>query len=201
MLTGSTVQVLDDLLTEPLKSELIDAIGWMPLYFVNRAERYGSHALDVHWYYPIAFSDEGAMGDVEPQLAALEDNLQSIAKCWDLVKASYPFPVRLYDCQLTANSFGTEGGLHHDIPDVAARPRHHTVLVYCNKTWDIAWAGETLVFDEHQEVIAAVRPKPGRVMKIAGDPMHVGRSVSRICPSDRRVLVFKFLALDDTREV
>jgi SM-20-related protein len=195
MLTGPSVQVLDDLLVDPLKSELIETMSWMPVYFLNRKERYRSHDLDVHWYYPIAISDDGDRGDVEPQLAELDQNLQSIARCWDLIKASYPYPVRLYDCLLSANAFGTEGGVHHDIGADWARPRHHTVLVYCNAQWDLAWGGETLVFDEHEEVSAAVRPRPGRVMKIAGDPLHVGRSVSRICPTDRRVLVFKLWAL------
>jgi SM-20-related protein len=195
MLTGPSVQVLDDLLDDALRDELIETMSWMPMYFLNRKERYGSHDLDVHWYYPIAVSDDGDRADVEPQLAELDDNLQCITRCWNLIKASYPHPLRLYDCLLSANAFGTEGGVHRDIAAAAARPRHHTVLVYCNARWDIAWAGETLVFDDDHEVIAAVRPKPGRVMKIAGDPLHVGRSVSRTCPSDRRVLVFKFWAL------
>lgn len=35
-------------------------------------------------------------------------------------------------------------------------------------------------------------PKPGRLAIMRGDPFHVGRSVSRIFPLDRRVLVYKF---------
>ncbi|SEK92613.1 SM-20-related protein [Roseateles sp. YR242] len=191
MLTGPTVQVLDDLLDDALKTQLIEVMSWIPVYFINRKEQYNSHDLDVHWFYPMTLSDDGDRGDVEPQLAELEDKLQVVARCWEAVKASFPFPVRLYECILSANAFGTEGGVHHDIAGEQARHKHHTVLIYCNAKWDIAWAGETLVFDQHEEVIAAVRPRPGRVMKMAGDPLHVGRSVSRTCPSDRRVLVFK----------
>jgi len=192
MLTGSNVQVSDTLLPDTLKDALIEAVSWMPVHFLNRWERFKSHELDMHWYYPVAFSEEPYTGDVEPDLAALDQPLQPIAECWQLIKASYDHPVRLYECMLGANTFGTEGRLHQDIAEEAERPRHHTALIYCNKEWKLAWAGETLVIDADGEISAAVVPKPGRVMKIKGDPPHVGRSVSRICPTDRRVLVFKF---------
>jgi SM-20-related protein len=195
MLTGTPVQVIDDLLPEPLKTSLIEAMGWMPMHFLNRWERFKSHELDMHWYYPVAFSDDPYSADVEPDLLALDEHLQPISQCWALIKARYAQPLRLYECMLSANTFGTEGRLHQDIADAGERRRHHTALVYCNAKWDVNWAGETLVFDEHNEITAAVMPKPGRVMTIAGDPVHVGRSVSRICPTDRRVLVFKYWAL------
>lgn len=192
MLTGTNVQVHDDLLPPELKNRLVEVMAWMPVHFLNRRDRYDdAHELDLHWYYPFAFTDDVDHADVEPQLAALEDNLQCVAECWQHVKASFARPVRLYECTLSANTFGTEGRVHHDIGFPEARPRHHTVIVYCNPKWDISWGGETLVFDAQDEVSAAVMPRPGRVMMLAGDPPHVGRSVSRTCPTDRRVLVFK----------
>ncbi|MES2889837.1 MAG: 2OG-Fe(II) oxygenase [Pseudomonadota bacterium] len=190
------VQVLDDLLPEPLKSTLIEAMSWMPVHFLNRRERYATHEFDMHWYYPLAFADEGDRADVEPALQGLSEELQCVAHCWAHLKASYPHPVRLYECMLSANAFGTEGNLHHDIAHPPARARHHTALVYCNARWEPAWAGETVVFDERGEIQAAVIPRPGRVIKIAGDPAHVGRAVSRTCPTDRRVLVFKLWEVD-----
>ena len=196
MLTGQNVEVLDDLLPADMKTSLPEAISWMPMYFLNRWERFKSHELDMHWYYPIAFSDESYTADVEPQLAVMDDNLQPVARCWELIKATHAEPVRLYECMLSANTFGTEGRLHQDIGVADKRRHHRTALVYCNKEWNLNWAGETLVFDEDGEISAAVLPKPGRVMKIAGDPAHVGRSVGRICPTDRRVLVFKYWSLD-----
>lgn len=196
MFIGNSVQIIDDLLPEPLRASLIETLSWMPVHFLNRRERFNSHDLDVHWYYPIAFSSEEDRGDIEPDLIALDEHLQCVTQCWNLIKASYPHPVRVYECMLGANAFGSEGNLHHDISHPPARARHHTVLVYCNARWDLTWAGETLVFDKNQEITAAVIPKPGRVMKIAGDPLHVGRSVSRICPTDRRVLVFKLWELE-----
>lgn len=196
MLKGSNVEVFDDLLEPSLKEALISAVAWLPVYFTNRQERYQSDALDMHWYYPITLSDDIYNVDVEHDLRALEGNLQPIVECWDRIKAMYNYPLRLYECMLSANSFGTEGRVHHDTRNKEWRRRHRLALVYCNDRWDRNWAGETLVFDENDDVTAAVIPKPGRVMLLSGDPAHVGRSTARICPFDRRVLAFKFWAVD-----
>ena len=192
MLLASNVRVDDTLLAPDLRRRLIDCVSWMPMHFLNRWQRFRSHELDMHWYYPVAFSEEDSYGaDVEPALAALDDSLRPIAECWEAIKASFDHPVRLYECMLSANTFGTEGRLHQDIAQEDDRRDHITVLVYCNREWNVAWAGETLFFDENNEIASAVMPKPGRVVVAEGDPPHAGRSVSRICPTDRRVLVFK----------
>lgn len=192
VLISPDVRVIDDLLPDGLRTALIDAMSWMPVYFINRRERYRSHELDVHWYYPIAVSDTPDTHDAEPALLDLDEPLLPVRECWNLIKASHGHPVRLYECMLSANAFGTEGQPHHDLVNAFARSRHHTALVYCNPEWKVNWGGETLVFDEHHEIVAAVTPKPGRIVTIDGDPLHVGRSVTRICPTDRRVLVFKY---------
>lgn len=189
------VEVLDNLMSQELIDKLIATVSWMPMYFLNRWEQYRSHELDMHWYYPIAFSEQPLTENIEAKLATLDESLKPVTQCWELIKGSYANPVRLYECMISANAFGTEGRPHRDVSDSNNRAHHHTALVYCNKEWDVTWAGETLVFDDHGEITAAVMPKPGRVMKIAGDPLHVGRSVSRICPTDRRVLVFKYWSI------
>lgn len=191
MLLASNIRVDDTLLSSDLRDRLVDCVSWMPMHFLNRWERFRSHELDMHWYYPVAFSEEPYNADVEPALRALDEGLQPIRECWEAIKASFEHPVRLYECMLSANTFGTEGRLHQDISEDEARPNHITVLVYCNREWKVGWAGETLFFDEDNEIASAVMPKPGRIVIAEGDPPHVGRSVSRICPTDRRVLVFK----------
>jgi len=196
MLTGSNVEVLDDLLPPELKVSLCETVSWMPMYFINRWKRFKSHELDMHWHYPLAYDDAGHTADVEPQLLELDEGLQAIAQCWKHVKASHHERLRLYECSLSANAFGTEGRIHRDMSNAAEPERHRTALVYCNGEWDPNWAGETLVLDAQGEITAGVMPRPGRVMKIAGDPPHVGRSVSRICPTDRRVLIFKYWTVD-----
>jgi SM-20-related protein len=192
MSTRANVKILDDLFSDQFKAQLIETVSWMPMHFLNRWERFKSHELDMHWYYPIAFTEAPFTEDVEPRLLELDDTLQAISDCWNRIKASLGYPVRLYECMLSANTFGTEGRVHQDIAEDDARANHLTALVYCNREWNMAWAGETLFFDENKEISGAVMPKPGRVVIAEGDPPHVGRSVSRTGPSDRRVLVFKF---------
>jgi SM-20-related protein len=195
MFVDANVTVLDDVLPADLKDRIMEAVSWMPMYFLNRWERYKSHELDMHWYYPVVFSEDIYNGDIEAELMGLDEGLKPIAECWTQIKSGLAYPVRLYECSLSANTFGTEGRVHQDIADKARRADHFTVLVYCNKTWNIDWAGETIFFDDRNEITGAVMPKPGRVVMINNDPPHVGRSVSRTCPSDRRVLVFKYWRL------
>jgi SM-20-related protein len=189
---GPSVHVFDGLLPESTQSALVEAMHWMPVHFLNRWDRFKSHELDMHWYYPIAFSDEPYTADVESALDGLDDNLWPVLDTWKAIKKAVDRPFRLYECMLSANTFGTEGRVHQDIADPLARKDHWTALVYCNREWKLEWAGETLFFDERGEIVGGVMPKPGRIVVFSGDPPHVGRSVSRICPTDRRVLVYKF---------
>jgi len=192
MFFAPNVRVVDDLFAPEFKDRLIETLSWMPMHFLNRWERFKSHELDMHWYYPVAYTEEPFTDDVEPDLLALDDTLLPIVECWQLIKTKLGFPVRLYECSISANTFGTEGRIHQDIDREDVRANHMTVLVFCNKKWDVNWAGETLFFNHAGEISSAVMPAPGRVVIVAGDPLHVGRSVSRTCPTDRRVLVFKF---------
>jgi len=161
------------------------------MYFLNRKERYGSHELDMHWYYPLTVSDEGVRGNVEPQIEALDRSLRPIADTWKLLKDYLGGSVRLYECTISANAFGTEGRVHADLAAGDRRRGHVAALIYTSPRWDKDWAGELVVFDREGEIRAAVIPRPGRVVLLENDPVHVGRSVSRICPAERRVLVFK----------
>ena len=192
MFTGPNVRVDDGLLSPELRQRLIDCVSWMPLYFLNRFERFKSHELDTLWYYPLAFTDEGYTADVEPALYDLDASLAPVRECWEQLKTAFGRPVRLYECMLSANAFGNEGRVHQDITDEARREKHYTALVYLNREWKAEWAGETVFFDADNEISGAVLPRPGRVVIAARDAPHAGRSVSRICPTDRRVLVFKF---------
>src|SRR5690606_15270390 len=49
---------------------------------------------------------------------------------------------------------------HRDSADA----RDRTVLVYANAHWQPEFAGETVFFDDDDEIIRAVVPRPGRVV-------------------------------------
>ena len=191
------VLLFDDALAPELQAELIEVMSELPVFFLNRATHFKTHALDILWYHPFAYSETDLrVDDVEPKLAALDESLLVVHRCWQAIQKLHDYPVRLYDCALSTNTFGTEGNYHHDISESSCRGGHHTALVYCCKEWDVSWAGETLVFDSNNDIVAGVMPKSGRILVIKNDPLHVGRSVSRICPIDRRVLTFKYWRAD-----
>src|SRR5690606_23455648 len=106
MNAATTVTVSDTLLGDDVKDRLIDAVSWIPVYFLNRKEQFQSpHEFDLHWYYPIAYSADPNTADVEGEVHALDEALQPIAECWNLVKSQFQTPVRLYECVVTANAF------------------------------------------------------------------------------------------------
>jgi len=201
-MNSHSCEISDGLLDDDLKASLLETIQWIPLYFLNRQERYGSDELDCHWYYPIAFGDNLFDNKAQATMDVLDESLAPVQRCWEAIRRSHKEPVVLYDCMLSSNSFGTEGRVHRDLneKDIAFRARHVTTLVYCSKSWKANWGGETLVFDEDENIVMATLPKPGRVLKIFGDPPHVGRGVSRTCPSDSRVLAFKYLVSETAAE-
>lgn len=190
------VEVLDHWLPESLQDRMIETLNWMPMYFLNRATRFDTHALDIHWYYPVAVTEEALHGRVAEQLDGLAAPLDVIRDVWQALVARQAStdgaPLGLYECSVSANTFGTEGNPHFDFRNRNVVDAHYTALIYCVPRWEAAWAGETLFFDADTEINGGVLPKPGRMVVMRGDPYHVGRSVSRICPLDRRVLVFKY---------
>lgn len=187
----------DGLLSQEVFDRLHSVLSWVPLYFLNRTERDASaHPLDMYWYYPFAMVDDKYADDAEPTLAELDDNLSVVHDVWKIVREAVGVPVRLYECEYTANGYGNEGHPHRDSPRVDVRPAHIAAIVYCNPEWKIEWAGETILFDDAGEAMAAVLPKPGRITFIHGDPLHVARGASRICPWPRRVLVYKMWRTD-----
>ncbi len=148
------------------------------------------------WYYPLAMVDDKYAEDAEPVLAELDDNLSVVREVWQVVRDAVGMPVRLYECEYTANGYGNEGHPHRDAPRAELRPAHITAVVYCNPEWKTEWAGETILFDDTGDAQTAILPRPGRITFIYGDPLHVARGVSRICPWPRRVLVYKMWRTD-----
>ncbi|WZB76099.1 YcaO-like family protein [Achromobacter insuavis] len=149
------IEIHDDWFAPDLLDRLIQATNWMPMYFLNRASRYDTHNLDIHWYYPIAITEESLFGRVEEQLDALESPLDVLREAWEQIATHIGGDLGLYECSVSANTFGTEGNPHFDFRNRIVAPAHLTVLVYCSPQWDITWAGETLIFDEQGRSAAA----------------------------------------------
>lgn len=96
---------------------------------------------------------------------------------------------RPYRAYTNAASYGDMLFTHTDcLPD-----QHDlTALWYLCEQWDIEWGGETMFYDEMNEVALAVIPRPGRLVVFDGAIKHVGRPPNRICYVPRYTFAIKF---------
>jgi hypothetical protein len=78
----------------------------------------------------------------------------------------------------------------------SANPRDRTVLVYANAQWQPEFAGETVFFDDHDEIIRAVMPRPGRVVIFDSTLRHCARPPTRILLGLRLTVAFKLQAVE-----
>jgi hypothetical protein len=113
---------------------------------------------------------------------------------WNIIQATIG-KTNLLRCYINGYTYGTDGYAHVDEQWVdqvyGTGAAGNTLIVYLNETWNIDWAGETVVFDDNKEIETAVLPKYGRVLSFQSSKLHAARPVSRACPNLRKVLVFK----------
>ena len=113
---------------------------------------------------------------------------------WNIIQATTG-KTNLLRCYINGYTYGTDGYAHIDEQWVdqvyGSGAGGDTLIVYLNETWDIDWAGETVVFDNNKEIETAILPKYGRVLSFQSSKLHAARPVSRACPNLRKVLVFK----------
>ncbi|HVT18288.1 MAG TPA: 2OG-Fe(II) oxygenase [Thermoanaerobaculia bacterium] len=63
---------------------------------------------------------------------------------------------------------GSCGTLHRDIDSSDSV----TFLYYANLVWRGEWGGETVFYDQHLDAVAAVTPKPGRLVMFHSNLFH-----------------------------
>ena len=97
--------------------------------------------------------------------------------------------LRLYRSYVNVAHFGDMLFTHTDcLPDAG----EVTALWYISESWDPEWGGETMFYDQHMDVRAAIMPRPGRLALFHGDIPHAGRPPNRICDAPRYTLAMKF---------
>ena len=79
---------------------------------------------------------------------------------------------------------------HRDSSD----PRDRTILYYANAEWRPEFAGETVIFDDDDEIAYAVLPRPGRVVIFNSALTHCARPPTKIFLGLRLTVAFKFIA-------
>jgi hypothetical protein len=96
-------------------------------------------------------------------------------------------PLRVIRQYANGHTYGLGGQPHAD----DHRPGSYTLLYYPIQEWNDGWDGETVFFDEHGEIVRAVRPRPNRAIVFDSRIPHAGRAPSRICPALRVTVAYK----------
>jgi hypothetical protein len=70
-------------------------------------------------------------------------------------------------------TYGLDGSFHID------NENGYTFLYYCNETWDLSWAGNTIFVDESLNQMETICPMPNGAILFPGNLLHYGQSPSR----------------------
>lgn len=176
--TESDIQIIDGAIPSIILGNIRKEIrekgfnyGWPS----NRNKEY------FHWNTWFGGKNRESRKDVTNQLTG------DVLTLWSLLQSDYlqntPVPIRVY---ANGYTYGTEGYIHTD----SDKKNDKTILIYMNKIWDRDWAGETMFF-QGDTILKAVLPKCGRIVIFPSALEHCARSVSRICPELRTILVYK----------
>ena len=84
-------------------------------------------------------------------------------------------------------SYGDMLYRHRDSGDA----RDVTALLFLCESWDAAWGGETIFFDDAGDAVHAVSPRPGRLVLFRSSIEHRAGSPTRVCNRTRLTLAFK----------
>jgi hypothetical protein len=132
------------------------------------------------------FQNQGADGRAA-KWNELTTTMPFVVAIWKLVSEAVPGVHVIERACLNGHTFGLGDGTHRD-GDTDA----FTFLVYMNPEWKLEWGGETLFYSEAiDDVVAAIVPKPGRLVYFDGRIQHAGRAPSRLCVDLRVTLAFQ----------
>ena len=184
----SSVNVYDDALPRYVRSELYE-------FLINQDWKFGAYSTSETNFFRYWYKHFGGffVGNEKLDPSTFEAELPvEVGRFWDELKQGPCKNHTLMRCYANAYPYGSEGAVHTDIGEVAAWGRYFTALYYPHLRWDVDWGGETLFFnDARDDLVAAVYPKPGRLIVFDSKIPHVARPLSRKCPELRITLMFK----------
>jgi SM-20-related protein len=184
---------LDNILTEPLRAQVYDFLhagGWR--FGWKSSAKSGDQF--SFWHRHFAGHRNGRKQAHYDCAEELQKTAPLLFGFWSYL-ARGPFKGRtLIRCYANAHAYGSDGTIHTD----SKRDNSYTAVYYPHADWHPSWGGETVIFNaDKTDIIAAVYPKPNRLVVFRGDLPHVARGVSRICPELRITCMFKVGTPDD----
>lgn len=166
------VRVFDGLLPDP--GAYFDALCGAPF---RRTEIARPDTADFrHWAIEVEIGTLVRQAIYAPTLSALA--------CW-----RHPRGYRPYRAYTNVATYGDMLFTHVDCSENAGEV---TALWYLCRDWDLEWGGETVFYDESDEIAVSVRPRPGRLVMFDGAIRHVGRPPNRMCYAPRYTMAIKF---------
>lgn len=85
---------------------------------------------------------------------------------------------------------GLCGNLHRD-RQLHEDGEYRTFLIYLHPEWELAWGGNTVIYDEVNGTELSVPPKPNHAVFFDSKMLHVGMEPSRHCKQLRTTVAFK----------
>lgn len=77
---------------------------------------------------------------------------------------------------------------HRDCPETSP---NITVLYYANLIWQTDWGGETIFYNDDEDAVLAVSPRPGRLVVGRGAILHRANVPTRSCYEERLTVAYK----------
>jgi SM-20-related protein len=96
----------------------------------------------------------------------------------------------LHDLRAYVNSavYGDSYFVHRDSPEDS---KDVTVLYYANLIWQLDWGGETIFYNDDNDAVLAVSPRPGRLVVSRAAILHRATVPTRVCYEERLTIAYK----------
>jgi len=88
------------------------------------------------------------------------------------------------------------GDSYYTHRDCAPERKDVTVLYYANLLWQADWGGETLFYNDENDAVLAVSPRPGRLVVSRGSIQHRATVPTRGCYEERLTVAYKMFSGD-----
>jgi SM-20-related protein len=140
-----------------------------------------------HWNSDYTFLPRHAGAGQENGLDVSAHLAEPMAKAWQYLQDQFFGEQTLIRCYSNVHTHGVEGYPHVD----SVRTCDYTAVIYMTPHWKREWGGETVIYDG-DKIIHSEIPKLNSSLIFNGAQVHCARGITRICPVERRTLMFKF---------
>ena len=167
------IEVIEDFITDDELDqfqEIVKSGRW------HWGQRSNNNTMFPMWYQP--YYGKGAWEDWVPR------TVKEVA--YRFVN-SLPRGSQLQRAMLSGNTFGQDGDIHRDWQDAGCK----TMVLFVNKTWNIRWEGETVIYTPELDVLQTVLPIPKRAVAFDSNLPHIGKDPARRCGELRTILAIQ----------